>query len=113
MPPSIFERLNTRIEADEARRRAAFDLANFSEEKRAVMRILLRDPAAALTGMSRATLLAQLGESSKLREALTALCAEGWLVELGESPEFRYKINSQRGPGIWSALVDRLCHWFV
>lgn len=129
--PDLYDRLNQRLDSDEPASGAAsfdrlsdkigadepsagitpMDLMDMETDQRSVMLMLLRDPDK-VNGVPRAAIEQRfLDRMPDLDATLRTLISHGWLIELGEAPALRYRVNLRArrgaGAGLWSALSDR------
>lgn len=109
--PGIYDRLNEKLEPEEpAGGITPMDIVDLEAGERAVMLMLLRDQAG-LGGVPLAAIVERFGSRPNLGETLRALTQRGWLIELGEPPNLRYRVNlrAKRGAGragLWAVLSD-------
>jgi len=91
------------------------EISELPRLQRQIMFFMLRDQHAALEGITLTILKNnfQNETESRLSEVLAELHKNGWLIQMGESPNVHYKINLRRKRGtilngVWSNVMDRL-----
>ena len=90
------------------------EIADLPEAQRQLMFGLLRDPQASTEGLTLAILQARSDNPEALPGILAELSKNGWLVQYGEPPSVRYKVNLRRKRGtsltggLWAYVTDRL-----
>lgn len=107
-----YDRLSAMLDAEEpAAGITTMDIMDMDADPRAIMLMVLRDPNR-VDGVPRAAIEQRFGERiSGLADTLRTLVSSGWLIELGEAPGQRYRVNfrTRRGnAGLWSVLNDRM-----
>ena len=107
-----YDRLSAMLDAEEpAAGITTMDIMDMDADPRAIMLMVLRDPNR-VDGVPRAAIEQRFGERiSGLDDTLRTLVSSGWLIELGEAPGQRYRVNfrTRRGnAGLWSVLNDRM-----
>lgn len=89
------------------------DIADLPEVQRRVMFALLRDTSASTIGLSLEEMQAKVPDIDDLGSVLAELSKNEWLIQMGEPPNVRYKVNIRRKRGskqksLWGSLADRL-----
>jgi hypothetical protein len=113
----LYDRLRAQIGGDDDDQppgMTPLEIADLPMEQRQVMFSLLRDPQAATDGITLASLQERTDDPEALPGMLADLTKNGWLVQYGEPPGVRYKVNLRRkrgtgaGGSLWASLLDRL-----
>lgn len=107
-----YDRLSAMLDAEEpAAGITTMDIMDMDADPRAIMLMVLRDPNR-VDGVPLAAIEQRFGERiAGLDDTLRMLVSSGWLIELGEAPGQRYRVNlrARRGnAGLWSVLNDRM-----
>jgi hypothetical protein len=113
---SLYDRLTNKLDDDDEQPAglSPLDIADLPGDQRKVMFALLRDTKAATQGIDSEELATNLENPENLQDTVAELVKSGWLIEMGEAPNFRYKVNIRRkrsstiGLGIWSSLSERI-----
>lgn len=112
---SLYDRLTNKLGDEEpSGGLTPLDIADLPTPQRKVMFSLLRDTKAATEGISKEQINKKLEDPLELDNTLADLVKSGWLIETGEHPHVRYKVNIRRkrisslGFGIWSSLSERI-----
>lgn len=91
------------------------EIANLPEVERKLMQWMLRFRKASSEGVTAKSIAENYDDTPpNLSEVLHDLTRNGWLIDMGESPNVRYRINLRRkrgstlGFGLWTILGDRL-----
>ena len=110
---TTYDRLSAKLDAEEpAAGITPMDIMDLESDQRSVMLMVMRDPNK-VDGVPRASIEQRFRERmADLEGTLRALITSGWLVELGEAPGLRYRVNlrprrGSTGAGLWSILSDR------
>ena len=110
--PDLYDTLFQRMEPEEPGSGITpMDLMDLDSNQRSVMLMLLRDPNKA-DGVPREALEQRfLERMPDLYDTLRALSQRGWVIEMGEWPEVRYRANLRArrghgGLGLWAFLND-------
>lgn len=115
----LYDRLKAELGDDDARRPAGLtplDIADLPENQRQVMFGLLRDSTAASTGLPEDTVYERYAALEGLDGILAELTRHGMLIQMGEPPHVRYKVNLRHrktrtlSANIWASLSDHLAH---
>jgi hypothetical protein len=113
----LYDRLRAQIGGDDDDRPSGLtplDIADLPMPQRQVMLILLRDPWASTEGITLKALQERIEDAEALADILADLTKNGWLVQYGEPPGVRYKVNLRRKRGgslegnLWASLADHL-----
>jgi hypothetical protein len=113
----IYDRLRAQIGGDDDDQPPGvtpLEIADLPEAQRQLMFALLRDPQASTEGLTLAILQARSDNPEALPGILAELTKNGWLVQYGEPPGVRYKVNLRRKRGtsltggLWAYVTDRL-----
>jgi hypothetical protein len=111
----IYDRLNAEIDDEEPKGITPLDIADLPDGQKQIMLSLLRDHSGPDGAVGIETLRSRLEEKvDDFDSALKFLTANGWLIEMGEAPNQRYRINlrarrgSEAGIGLWSLLFERI-----
>lgn len=113
--PNLYDRLNDLLDDENDKKSAGLtplDIAELPDEPRRVMFAMLRNPTASSKGLSYDDLHSKLGDLDNLEGILADLVRQSWLIQIGEPPSERYKINLRRKRGsslsMWTSLSDVL-----
>ncbi|MFQ3567566.1 MAG: hypothetical protein SNJ59_11265 [Aggregatilineales bacterium] len=111
----IYDRLNAEIDDEEPKGITPLDIADLPNEQKQIMLFLLREHSGPDGAVEVETLRTRLKEKvHDFDSALKSLMANGWLIEMGEAPNQRYRVNlrvrrgSEAGIGLWSLLFERI-----
>jgi hypothetical protein len=111
----LYDRLNAHVNKDEPTGITPLDITDLPADQKQILLWLLRDQGGTPDGVTRDSLNAKFSDKLQtLDETLTELSRKGWLIEMGEPPNQRYRINlrAKRGSGgsfgLWSVLSDRI-----
>jgi hypothetical protein len=113
----LYDRLRAQIGGDDDDKLSGLtplDIADLPTQQRQVMFILLRDPQASTEGITLEALQERIEDADALADILADLTKNGWLVQYGEPPGIRYKVNLRRKRGgglegnLWASLSDHL-----
>jgi hypothetical protein len=114
--PGLYDRLRSQLDDDDDKSAGLtpLDIAGLPEDQRRVMFALLRDADASSDGITEDALQDKLSDLEGLPDVLAELIKQSWLIELGEPPNVRYKVNLRHKRGskfatnLWASLSDRL-----
>ncbi len=113
--PNLYDRLNDLLDDENDKKSAGLtplDIAELPDAPRRVMFVMLRNPIASSKGLSFEDLRTKFDDIENLEEILADLVRQSWLVQMGEAPTERYKINLRRKRGsslsMWTSLSDVL-----
>ena len=113
---SMYDRLTNKLDddSDQPSGLSPLDIAELPGDQRKAMFSLLREAKAATEGMDYDQIAKMLENPDDLDKTLAELVKNGWLIETGEAPHFRYKVNIRRkrgstlGMGLWASLSERI-----
>lgn len=110
---TTYDRLSAKLDAEEpAAGITPMDIMDLESDQRSIMLMVMRDPNK-VDGVPRTSIEQRFMERmADFEGTLRALITSGWLVELGEAPGQRYRVNlrprrGSAGAGLWSVLSDR------
>lgn len=110
----LFDNLSAKLSHDEPAGITALDITDLPPDQKQIMLLLLRDSSGTRVGVTREWLHNRLQDRLNALDELTAdLVSRGWIIEMGEAPNQRYRINlrAKRGSGglgLWSIIAERL-----
>lgn len=111
----IYDRLNAEIDDEEPKGITPLDIADLPDGEKQIILLLLREHSGPDGAVEVETLRARLKEKvANFDAAFKSLMANGWLIEMGEAPNQRYRVNlrarrgREAGIGIWSLLFERI-----
>ena len=100
---------------DETTGITTFDVIKLRGLAKQLMLLFLRDAKAATFGLNLNEISHQINSSvAELSSTLSELVETGWVIQLGEPPQYRYRLQMKRkrtsdlGLGIWDTLSKRL-----
>lgn len=113
----LFDRINAHVGKDEPTGITPLDITDLPADQKQIMLSLLRDQGGTGDGVPRDSLNKKFSDKLNTLDAtLNELARNGWLIEMGEAPNQRYRVNlrAKRGSGgsfgLWSVLSDRISH---
>jgi hypothetical protein len=113
--PGLFDRLKAELGDDEPSGVTPLEIAELPDSQRRIMLWMLRDRSASTEGVDVVTLQTKIPNlPDDYGDVMESLARDGWLITMGESPNFRYKVNLRRkrgstmGFGLWSIISDRI-----
>jgi len=115
----IYDHMQAQLAEDEPAGISPLDLVDLPAAQKQIILALLHNPSPYPGGATGAVTEDALrekleGKTELFDEALVLLIRSGWLIMLGDAPNWRYRLNfrakraSAMGFNLWTILTDRL-----